>query len=86
MFPPLVISHCLKQRLLPVTFSSLPSTSVTPGQPNPNFISALNNLDNVPLKKRQKAHMPLSAVTSGRKAETGSWGIGVRSQKFPNHL
>lgn len=34
----------------------------------------------------QRAHTLHSAVSSGRKAESGSCDIGVMSQKFPNHL
>lgn len=51
-----------------------------------SFITSLNNLDNFSPKQRQRAHVLWSVVTSGRKAVIGSWGIGVTSQEFSNHL
>lgn len=48
--------------------------------------TSLNNLDNFSPMQRQRARVFHSVVTSGRKAVTGSWGIGVTSQNFSNHL
>lgn len=51
-----------------------------------SFITGLNILDNFLPMQRRRAHVFHSAVTSGRKAVTDGWGIGVTSQKFSNHL
>lgn len=51
-----------------------------------SFITRSDNLDNFSPMQRQRAHVFCSAVTSGRKAVTDSWGIGVTSHKFSSHL
>lgn len=81
------VDYCfLKQRRPRMTFSSSPSTPSPPGQLKPILSPPLNNLDNFSPKQRQRVYVLHSVVTSGRKAVTGSWSIGVNSQEFFNHL